>query len=160
MSDKLMELARRVEAGEIKALSIKQPYPHHIFHDGKDVENRDWPTKGRGWVIVHAGKATDELAQSQMGLPRGGVVGMMRIADCVEQMDSRWFFGRYGFVIGEAFPLPLVSCRGMLGFFKLPGDVLGQVAANIRAPASKGGGACDWRPLGATTGRGSWGERG
>lgn len=34
-------------AGAIKALSIKQPYPHHIFHDGKDVENRDWPTRGR-----------------------------------------------------------------------------------------------------------------
>ena len=41
----LIELADRVEAGHIKALSIKQPYPHHIFHDGKDVENRDWPTK-------------------------------------------------------------------------------------------------------------------
>ncbi len=45
-------LAERVRAGQIKALSIKQPYPHHIFHDGKDVENRDWPTKGRGWFII------------------------------------------------------------------------------------------------------------
>lgn len=47
-------LAGRIERGEIKALSIKQPYPHHIFHDGKDVENRDWATRGRGWFIVHA----------------------------------------------------------------------------------------------------------
>ncbi len=44
----LLKLAERVRAGQIKALSIKQPYPHHIFYDGKDVENRDWPTKGRG----------------------------------------------------------------------------------------------------------------
>ena len=39
-------LADRVASGEIKALSIKQPYPHHIFYDGKDVENRDWHTRG------------------------------------------------------------------------------------------------------------------
>ena len=35
------ELAAKVASGQIKALSIKQPYPHYIFHDGKDVENRD-----------------------------------------------------------------------------------------------------------------------
>jgi len=130
-------LAMRCEAGEIKALSIKQPYPHHIFHDGKDVENRDWPTRGRGWVIVHAGKTTDGPTPKALGdLPRGGVVGMMRITDCVEQMDSRWFFGRYGFVIGESFPLPLIPCRGMLGFFSLPPDVLAAVAQALRAQAA------------------------
>ena len=138
-SQHLLSLADRVEGREIKALSIKQPYPHHIFHDGKDVENRDWPTKGRGWVIVHAGKATDELAQSQMDLPRGGIVGMMRITDCVEHMDSCWFFGRYGFVIGEAFPLPLIPCRGMLGFFRPPEDVCTAVASALRAIAGGAG---------------------
>lgn len=138
-SEQLLALASRVEAGEIKALSIKQPYPHHIFHDGKDVENRDWATRGRGWVIVHAGKATDELAQSQMGLPRGGVVGMVRITDCVEQMDSRWFFGRYGFVLRDAFPLPLIPCRGMLGFFSLDADTNAAVAAALRAAANMEG---------------------
>ena len=49
------ELACRVTRSDVKALSIKQPYPHHIFHNGKDVENRDWPTKGRGWFMIHAG---------------------------------------------------------------------------------------------------------
>jgi len=125
-------LAERVERGEIKALSIKQPYPHHIFHDGKDVENRDWRTNGRGWVIVHAGVSKSELAYSQANLPRGGVVGMMKIVDCVEAMESRWFFGRYGFVIGEAFPIPLVPCRGQLGFFVPPPDVCALVAASVR----------------------------
>jgi len=136
----LISLAERVEAGQIKALSIKQPYPHHIFHDGKDVENRDWPTKGRGWVIVHAGVSKSEIAASQADLPRGGIVGMMRITDCVQAMDSKWFFGRYGFVIGEAFPLPLIECRGQLGFFVPPTEVLPQIAAALRARASNGGG--------------------
>ena len=127
------ELAARIEAGEIPALSIKQPYPHHIFHDGKDVENRDWPTRYRGWFLVHAGVSTSELDQSQMDLPRGGIVGIARITDCVTSMESRWFFGRYGFVLADARPLPLIPCRGQLSFFKLQPETLAIVAAAVRA---------------------------
>jgi hypothetical protein len=129
-------LADRIERGEIKALSIKQPYPHHIFHDGKDVENRDWSTRGRGWFIVHAGVSKTEIDKDdpkEAAMPRGGVVGMARIVDCVEQMDSSWFFGRYGFVLKDAFPLPLIPCRGMLGFFALAPDICQQVAAAVRS---------------------------
>lgn len=132
-------LADRIERGEIKALSIKQPYPHHIFHDGKDVENRDWPTRGRGWIIVHAGVSKSELDKEDdlhQAMPRGGVVGMARIVDCVEKMDSNWFFGRYGFVLRDAFPLPLIPCRGALSFFALPAEILQQVAGAVRAAST------------------------
>lgn len=135
-------LADRVAAGEIKALSIKQPYPHHIFHDGKDVENRDWPTKGRGWFIVHAGVSKSEIDkddEDQMAMPRGGVVGMARIVDCVTEMDSGWFFGRYGFVLRDAFPLPLIPCRGQLSFFNLEPGTCQAVAAAIRAASNPNG---------------------
>lgn len=131
-----LELGNRIERGEIKALSIKQPYPHHIFHDGKDVENRDWPTRGRGWFIVHAGVSKTELDKYDdlhMAMPRGGVVGMARIVDCVEKMDSSWFFGRYGFVLRDAFPLPLILCKGALGFFALPAEIRQHVADAVRA---------------------------
>lgn len=129
-------LASRVDAGDIKALSIKQPYPHHIFHDGKDVENRDWPTNGRGWFIVHAGVSKSELIEGDdhhMALPRGGVVGMARIIDCVTEMESPWFYGRYGFVLRDAFPLPLIPCRGQLNFFSLDRETSKAVAAAITA---------------------------
>jgi hypothetical protein len=43
-------------------------------------------------------------------------------------MDSRWFFGTYGFVLRDAFPLPLIPFRGQLGFFTPPADVLGQIS--------------------------------
>ena len=135
----MLELAARVERGEIKALSIKQPYPHHIFYDGKDVENRDWPTKGRGWFIVHAGVSKSELDKDcprDMALPRGGVVGMARIVDCVTEMESSWFQGRYGFVLRDAFPLPLIECKGALSFFQLPPEICEQVAAAIRVKAA------------------------
>jgi hypothetical protein len=132
----MLALADRVERGEVKALSIKQPYPHHIFHDGKDVENRDWPTRGRGWVIVHAGKTDEGIPASIGTVPKGGVVGMMKIIDCVQKMDSKWFFGRYGFVIGDKFPIELIPARGQLGFFQLPAEVNAAVAAAIRALAN------------------------
>ena len=130
-------VAAAIERGEIRALSIRQPYPHHIFHDGKDVENRDWPTKYRGWFIVHAGASKEELADSQMHLPRGGVVGLARITDCVASMDSNWFFGDYGFVLSDAIPLPLIPCKGALGFFRLDAETNRKVANAVRAIIEK-----------------------
>lgn len=135
--DDLEALAVRVGTGQIKALSIRQPYPHHIFHDGKDVENRDWPTKGRGWFIIHAGVSKTECAQSQYDLPRGGIVGMARIVDCVSEMDSRWFFGKFGFVLADAFPVDLIPCKGQLGFFKPPQEALDSLATALRAKANQ-----------------------
>lgn len=140
---RLDDMADRVAAGQIKALSIKQPYPHHIFYDGKDVENRDWPTKGRGWFIIHAGVSKSELDMSipkEAAMPRGGIVGMAKIVDCVTSMQSPWFFGKYGFVLRCAFPVQLIPCRGMLGFFTPPPDALAALAAALRAQ-EKGGDA-------------------
>ncbi len=133
--EKLMGLAERCQAGTLKALSIKQPYPHHIFHDGKDVENRDWPTKGRGWFVVHAGVSKTELCMElpdHAAMPRGGIVGMARIVDCVSAMDSQWFYGKFGFVLADAFPVPLIPCRGQLGFFAPSIEVMGELAAALR----------------------------
>lgn len=38
------------------ALSIRQPWAWLIINGGKDIENRDWPTKFRSRILVHAGK--------------------------------------------------------------------------------------------------------
>lgn len=38
------------------ALSIRQPWASLILKAGKDIENRDWPTKYRGRILVHAAK--------------------------------------------------------------------------------------------------------
>jgi hypothetical protein len=135
------ELIARIEGGQIKALSIKQPYPHHIFHDGKDVENRDWPTKGRGWFIIHAGVSNSELDMTDdrdAAMPRGGVVGIARIVDCVTTMESQWFYGKFGFVLRDAEPLPLIPCKGALGFFSLPPEVNQAIAAALRARSHMG----------------------
>jgi hypothetical protein len=113
----------------------------------KDVENRDWPTKVRGVVGIHAGKTFDREGYEwiranfphiplpdpdpsprrgwsappgpwKLNFSRGGIIGRANLVDCVTDYDSPWFFGEYGFVLRSAEPLPFIPCRGMLGFFK------------------------------------------
>lgn len=103
-----------------KALSIRQPWCHHILFDGKDVENRDWATKFRGEVLIHASKGFDTCDREDIearNMHLGGIVGIMEIVDCVSEMDSKWFFGKFGFVILNARPIEFISCKGALGFF-------------------------------------------
>lgn len=99
------------------ALSIMQPWAWLIVNGHKDIENRDWPTKFRGPVAIHAGKKLDREAHREMyegrhpvtGGPRpefnpriqpepggmwcGGIVGVAEIVDCVDRSDSEWFVG-------------------------------------------------------------------
>lgn len=102
------------------ALSIRQPWAHRILNEGKNCENRDWLTKFRGLVLIHAGKKYDDGYTEDdflMQPPRGGIVGMVEITDCVTTMDSEWFCGPYGFVLRNPVALEFVPCRGKLGFF-------------------------------------------
>lgn len=119
------------------AISIRQPWAWHILHSGKDIENRNWPTRFRGRVLVHAGKGMTR-AQFEEGthpltlpwgpvvipqwdqLQRGGIVGSVEIVDCVTASDSPWFTGRYGFVLRYPEVLPFRPLKGALGFFKVP----------------------------------------
>lgn len=125
----------------MKALSIRQPWAWAILHGGKDVENRDWPARFRGPILIHASKSMGrqeyedaaysiKMAQFSNGetqyvpefeaLPRGGIVGQMEIVDCVKESASPWFLGHYGFVIQNAKPLPFTPIKGALGLFDVP----------------------------------------
>lgn len=115
------------------ALSIRQPWTWAILHAGKDVENRDWPTKVRGPICLHAsaGMTHDEYEDfclTTLGavmpkvppfnaLVRGGIVGVAAIVDCVTTARSPWFFGRYGFVLADCRSVPFIAVKGKLGFF-------------------------------------------
>ena len=129
-------------------LSIRQPWVWAIFFAGKEVENRDWATKFRGRILVHAsaGMTRDEwdgfletahaisyerplpsgLALPAFDdLPRGSIFGAVTITDCVEEHPSPWFFGRYGFVLADPKPLPSpIPYKGKLGIFRVPAEVL------------------------------------
>lgn len=128
----------------MKAISIRQPWAWAILSAGKDIENRDWPTRFRGPVLIHASKGMtldeyegfvdtcraarnlDDRVKGYIHIPdfdelqRGGIVGQAEIVDCVEASPSPWFAGRYGFVLRNPKPLPFRPFRGMLGFFDVP----------------------------------------
>jgi len=123
---------------KLKALSIRQPWAWLIVNGHKDIENRNWPTRLRGTIAVHAAKGMTReeygdalaLAEDQgVTLPafeeleRGGIVGTVEIVDCVDQDASPWFFGDYGFVLKNARPLPFQFLRGKLGFFPVEVEV-------------------------------------
>lgn len=115
-----------------RALSILQPWAWLIANGHKDIENRSWRTRFRGRVLIHAGKRwgreqRDDLLHVRACFPQipmpdafdlGGIVGEATIVDCVDDSDSAWFNGEYGFVVADARPLPFRACRGELGFFR------------------------------------------
>lgn len=117
------------------AISVRQPWAWSIIYGGKDIENRDWPTRIRGRVLIHAAKGmTDDeyhdtvvfahglgvsVPMATM-LHRGGIIGSVEIVDCVERSPSPWFFGRFGFVLRNPIPCEFRPMRGALGFFKVP----------------------------------------
>jgi hypothetical protein len=122
-----------------RCLSIQQPWAWLIVNGYKGVENRDWPTKLRGWVGIHAGKKFDYEAYQwarakfpDIPMPApdafdlGGIVGRAKLVGCVHEGDAHlltardkpWFVGAYGFILDSAEPLAFQPCRGMLGFFR------------------------------------------
>ncbi len=121
--------------GSAMALSIRQPWAWLIVHGGKDVENRQWATRFRGPVLIHAAKGMTKTEYNDCrdfvvrefphiwlppmhDLDLGGIVGEAEIVDCVQDSESRWFFGAYGFVLRNVRPLQFAACRGALGFWK------------------------------------------
>jgi hypothetical protein len=137
------------------ALSIRQPWAWFILHGGKDIENRDWPTKFRGRVLVHASKGMTrdewegawtfahgtgaspkavEAGLTRDNIERGGIVGSVEIVDCVTESASPWFVGRYGFVLRDPQPLPFMPWKGQLGFFDIPCDLVPAAAVATADP--------------------------
>jgi len=135
--------SRRPELQEMKALTVMQPWAWLIVRGLMDIENRDWPTRFRGRIYVHASSRWDtadahrtalRLLARKCGGPEGQrmwremqrdsrpgcIVGEVDIVDCVTSSRSLWFTGKYGFVLANAVayksPIPQ---RGGIGLFEL-----------------------------------------
>lgn len=118
----------------MKALSIRQPWAWLIVNGHKDIENRSWPTRYRGPVLIHAAKGMTRTEYHDVGmfcfrwgvplpafgeLERGGIVGQATVTGCSDNSLSPWFFGKFGFDLADAKPLPFMPCKGQLGFFEV-----------------------------------------
>ena len=130
-----------MSADTLPCISIRQPWAWLIVNGWKDIENRDWPTRFRGRILVHAAKgmthdewesawnfahgsgaspAAVEAGVTFETIERGGIVGSVDLTDCVEHSGSRWFVGRYGFVLARQRALAFAPYRGQLGIFQVP----------------------------------------
>lgn len=123
----------------MKALSIRQPWAWLIVHGGKDIENRSWHTKFRGRFLVHAsqGMTSNEFTQvllycAERGLPmpdrdemqRGGIIGSVELVDSLDTSSSPWYMGQKGFLLRDPKPLLFTPCKGRLGFFEVPDELV------------------------------------
>jgi len=148
----IKEISTRTEVGDLvrmismKALSIRQPWLHAILTEGKDIENRTWQTKHRGWIALHAsGKPmkdvefpgrlkTPELKE----LDYSAICGIARVLDVVTKSRSKWFFRyddgtvNYGWVLGEVIPLKTpIECRGSLGLWTVEAGIVRKIKKQL-----------------------------
>lgn len=140
-------------------LSVRQPWASLIFgkvptsgsvaaerfaeHLPKCIENRDWRTQHRGWLLIHSGASPDwrwveELfapprikggmcAKSEaVGLPLGVILGKVKLTGCrfAEKVaaDAVWGMPRcYHWLLEQPVALAEpVPWKGKLGLFEVP----------------------------------------
>lgn len=79
----------------MKAIALWQPWAS-LWLGPKVHETRHWPTKYRGWLLVHAskhlesecGSDVDEVCINQFGtqwrmnVPRGAIIGAVKLEHC------------------------------------------------------------------------------
>lgn len=153
----------------LRAISLWQPWASlWITHNAKIHETRSWPTRHRGPLAVHASKKVlhptdfnaehfalvvdrlglidrskpanpEEVVRRYYALPRGGIVGVVDIIDCVptergthsviDLQFGNWTAGRYAWRrSGEIRALTEpVYCRGFQGIWTLDSSLLAAI---------------------------------
>ena len=133
----------------MKAITVRQPWAWAIINAGKNIENRNWKTHFRGRVAIHAavGMTRDEYEDAcedikrisrKMKIPlyedleRGAIIGTVEIIDCVQDSNSPWFLGEYGFVLEcpKRLPEP-IPCKGALSFWNVPPNIESRIKKAI-----------------------------
>jgi hypothetical protein len=120
----------------MKIISIKQSWASLIVSCVKGIENRSWPTRYRGPVLIHASQRADDVTADEIEerydgvrlpsvLPLGGVVGITEIVDCVKPHPSKWYApSHWAFVLANSRPVPFVQWKGQLGIRDAPQALL------------------------------------
>ena len=125
----------------MKAMTIQQPWAWAVMSAGKDIENRSWPTKYRGPLLIHAGLAYRAETEMPRGvrppgkadLDFGAILGVVDLVDVVQKSRSRWFEGEYGFVLRNPRVLARpVACKGQLKLWTPTPAHLRLVKARLR----------------------------
>jgi hypothetical protein len=132
----------------MRALSIKQPWASLIVHGFKRFEMRNWPTRHRGRILIHASKtwSAAQLAffesapvrgrlEPFLPLPFGALIGFVDIVECyhVRSMprpaspESIWSdFDSFTYAFELAHPIPIsrpAYLKGDRGLVEIADDL-------------------------------------
>jgi hypothetical protein len=116
------------------ALTLRQPWAWAVFHAGKTIENRTFPTAHRGLLLIHAGRSRagleveGTLAPAPEELVFGALLGTVQLVDCLPYWQCRakpWARGPWCWLLAGArlFERP-VPCRGQQGLWTCERDRL------------------------------------
>jgi len=131
----------KTKINEMRALSIAQPWAECIVSFGKNIENRSWNTKMRGFFAIHASASKSKerfevcfdeyrLRLRPTELDYGVIVGFAELVEVIKSKDvtrktKKWFSGEFGFVLENVIRLEKpIEIKGSLGFWKLKGKML------------------------------------
>jgi len=111
----------------MKVLSVREPWASLIIEGKKPIELRTWKTRYRGRIMIHrSGKD-------------GGIVGMAELVDIFEikskdqfhslrdkhKAPHAFYKGKiYAWVLKNAKPMKFLPCKGRLGLWALPEDMV------------------------------------
>lgn len=146
--------SKNKKISELRALSVAQPWATCIISKGKNIENRSWNTKFRGYVAIHASKSIDserfEYCQDNYkcdltpdNIDFGAIIGFAEIVDVITKKDitretKKWFQGDFGFHLKNIIKLKNpVKVNGALGFWKVKGKILNAVLAQLSSSQIK-----------------------
>jgi hypothetical protein len=148
----------------VQCISIRQPWAWILTHPElvqacgippKEVENREWFTRYRGPLYLHAGSQVDDrlfdtagrldhwywqkyfgargvqlarqMPQMSAEYPRKAIVGKADLVDVVKAHSSPWFVGRYGLVLEQMQPFgPVLNYPGAQKLFAVPKMIVEQ----------------------------------
>lgn len=109
----------------MKALSLRQPWASLIADGRKTIETRAWRTRYRGPLAIHAS------ARPYADLPAGGILAVAWLYCCrpMEESDEDdacipLFDGAYAWLLASVQPVPLIPCKGQLGLWTPPSEIL------------------------------------
>lgn len=138
----------------IRGITIRQPWTACILA-GKDVENRPAPWSWRGWLLLHAGAATERTAMRDplvaaairgRALDTRAVIGVARLTDCHQDAAgtapcSRWAqTDAFHLALADVqeLALPIPWRHGQLGPWRPSQDLVDQVLLQLPHLAPEG----------------------
>ena len=117
----------------IKALSLRQPWASMVADGRKTIETRTWRTNYRGLLAIHAS------ARPYADLPTGGIIAVATLYDCrpMEAADEgaaciALYEGAYAWLLADVQPVELIPCKGMLGLWTPPEDIM-RILPNVQS---------------------------